>query len=176
MATLPKEFSDIVSISGSIIVQELAQAAFDDVLPEDDWPYFQRIEINAEPCELCAQVEYLIIERGSPDDDAYGDQLHINDEFTKVAVSKNEVDPDGKPVQPDFVAPDPELVAKLGHFVADPDKYSELRSLPSPEGRQFIVHPAVKEEVDESTGEVVRKRYSIIEFRVEPYELKPSRN
>ncbi len=111
----------------------------DAAMPADEFPLAEISEsLDDRTCQLCAMLDGQIVRRDSPEYDEFRWPSHINCRRIMVYIGRDEVGPDGEPMQPTFVRPDKEIIAKHGHFHVEPDKYAELRMPARPEGRDFI--------------------------------------
>ena len=150
-------------MTAQVLIQQLENAARVDALPADEYPLFERIEeMDDVTCDLCLQMDGVIVSRDDPDFDQMHNPFHINCRGILAGISKDEVGPDGDPLEPDYERPDPDLLEEFGHFFMDKRRYAPLRVPAHPEGRDFIARPYVDED---------GIRRVKIDWRIEPYEL-----
>lgn len=111
----------------------------DAAMPADEFPLAEISEtLDERVCQLCSMLDGQIVRRDSPEYDEFRWPSHINCRRIMIYIGKDEIDIDGEPMQPTFVRPDDDIIAKHGHFHVDPNKYAELRIPSRPEGRDFI--------------------------------------
>ena len=104
--------------------------------------------LDSVTCGLCGDLDGKILNGDNPE---MTPPTHLNCRCVLIPIGDREVDPEtGQPYKSDFKAPDQALIDKFGHFVTDPEKYSEIKLPSTPQGRLFIVR-RVKSEL---TGEV----------------------
>ncbi len=155
--------NETLRMTATILIQQLANAARVDALPEGDFPSFEIIEeMGEDTCELCMVMDGMIIDRTHPDFDEVQKPAHINCRRIIAGVGKEEVGPDGDPLEPDYERPSPALIEEHGHFMIDREKYRPLRVLSHPEGRDFVARPYV----DDKGIRRVK-----LDWRVPEYEL-----
>lgn len=119
----------------------------DAAMPEGEFPLAEISEsLDDQTCQLCRMLDGQIVRRDSPEYDEFRWPSHINCRRIMIYIGKDEIGLDGQPVQPAFVRPDDDIIAKHGHFHVDPNKYRELRIPSRPEGRDFIFSPGPKGE------------------------------
>ena len=151
-------------MTATVLLQQLENIGRVDALPEAEFPMFEIIEaLDDASCELCIEMDGMIIDRTHPDFDEVQNPAHINCRRIVAAVGKDEVGPDDKPLEPDYERPSQDLIEKHGHFMIDRQKYRPLRILAQPEGRDFVARVVV----DENGVRHVR-----LDWRIEPYELE----
>jgi len=159
-----KLMNEELRMAAVILIQQLDNAGRVDALPEGDYPMFEIIEeLDEGTCDLCLQMDGMIIERSHPDFDDAQKPAHINCRRMIAGVGKDEVGPDGDPLEPDYERPRSDLIQKHGHFMIDREKYRPLKVLAHPEGRDFVARPYVDEH---------GKRRVRIDWRIPPYELE----
>ncbi len=125
---------------------------------------FERIEdLDGETCELCMQMDGVIVSRDDPDFDQMQNPFHINCRGILAGVAADEVGPDGEPIEPDYERPAPDLLDQYGHFFVDKQRYAPLRVPAHPEGRDFIARPYVDDQ---------GRRRIRLDWRIEPYDLE----
>ena len=160
---LPPIINDILRVTAQITIQELENAGRVDALPADDYPLMEVVEeIDDATCDLCLDMDGMIISRDHPDFDEVQRPAHINCRRIVVGIGRDEVGPDDKDIEPDYERPAQELIDKHGHFMVD-QKYAQLRVPGQPEGRDFVARMFVADK-----GE----RHLRIDWRIEPYELE----
>ncbi len=156
--------NEILRMTATVLIQQLDNVARVDALPEGDFPMFEIIEeLDEASCDLCLQMDGMIIERSHPDFDEVQNPAHINCRRIIAGVGAKEVDPDGDPLEPDYERPSQDLIEEHGHFMIDREKYRPLRILSHPEGRDFVARPYVDEH---------GKRRIRLDWRIPPYELE----
>ena len=155
--------NETLRMTATVLIQQLNNAARVDALPEGDFPMFEIIEeMGPETCDLCMMMDGMIIDRTHPDFDEAQKPAHINCKRIIAGVGKEEVGPDGDPLDPDYERPSSDLIEKHGHFMIDREKFRPLRVLAHPEGRDFVARPYV----DDKGVRRVK-----LDWRVPEYEL-----
>jgi hypothetical protein len=154
-------------MTAAILIHNLDMAACVDALPADEFPLFEIVEENDEDtCDLCLEEDGKTISR---DDRNFEDVTaipHINCRRTIAGISKDEVGPDGNPVEPNYEPPPAHLVEKHGHFMVNREKYAPLRIMAQPEGRDFVARPVV----DKHGKTRLRLDWRIPEYEIPGYE------
>lgn len=136
--------NDVLRMTAEVSIQQLENAARVDALPADEYPLWEIMEeIDDASCDLCIEMDGMIIDRDHPDFDDIQNPAHINCRRIMVGIGKDEVGPDDEPVEPTYERPSDELVQKHGHFMVDRERYVALRVPSQPEGRDFIAQPFV---------------------------------
>jgi hypothetical protein len=144
--------------TGAVVPQAFTRG-YDAAAPPDEFPRAQCLEVLDERvCPLCAHLDGMIFDRTSPAYARYRLPSHINCRRTWVFIHRDEVGPDGRPTEPDFVPPSQELIDKHGHFVSDERKYAALRVPARPTGRDFIAFRPPLPGGGQSRGVVLRWR------------------
>ncbi len=141
---MPNLLNTALSLTASLTVQMLENDARVSALPEGDFPYFEIMEeIDERSCDLCAEMDGMIISREDPDFDEARNPAHINCRRILVGIAADETGPDGNPTEPDYERPSQDLIDKHGHFMVDKERYAPLRIPAQPEGRDFIAIPTI---------------------------------
>ncbi len=154
-------------VTATITLQDLDLAATDDALPADEFPNMEIMEeIDETSCDLCIEMDGMIISRDDPDYDEASHPAHINCRRILVGVGADETAPDGNPVQPSYERPSESLIEKHGHFMVSKEKYAPLRIIAQPEGRDFIATPVV----DSNGKRRLKLNWRIPEYTIEGYE------
>jgi len=152
-----------LSMTAQVLITQLENAGGVDAAPADEYPNFEIIEVlDEDSCDLCREMDGMIISRDDPDFELVKDPAHINCRRSLAAVSKDEIGPDGNPLEPDYERPSQEMIDEFGHFMRVPGKYAPLRVPAQPEGRDFVARPYVDK---------YGKRRVRIDWRVPDYEL-----
>ena len=150
-------------MTAEICIMQLANLATADALPEDDFRVFEILEeLDDDTCDLCFELDGQNISRDDPDFDSLANPSHINCRRTLAGIHRDEVGPDGEPIEPDYERPSTELIDKHGHFMVDKEKYAPLRVPSHPEGRDFVARVFVDEE---------GKRRVRLDWRIPEYVL-----
>jgi hypothetical protein len=123
-------------------------------------------EIDDASCDLCMEIDGIIISRQDPDYDEARNPAHINCRRILVGVGAGEVGPDGNPVQPSYERPSESLIEKHGHFMVNRERYAPLRIPAQPEGRDFIARPTV----DKHGNTRLRLDWRIPEYEIPSYQ------
>lgn len=155
--------NELLRVSAQVLIQQLENAGRVDALPADKFPMFEIIEaLDEASCDLCVQMDGMIIHRDHPDFEEVQNPAHINCRRVLAGVAADEVGPDDEPLEPDYERPSDELIEKHGHFMIDRERYRPLRVPSQPEGRDFVARPYVDEK---------GIRHVKLDWRIEPYEL-----
>ena len=141
MLTPTATLNRLLETTASVQVTDLYGLGRDAVDKADmaEFPNAQCLEtLDGKTCPLCRRVHGMIVARTDPRYRQYIHPSHIHCRRIWVFIGAQEKGDDGKPLKPNWVDPDPELVKKHGHFHVDPNKYAPLRIPSRPEGRDFI--------------------------------------
>jgi len=150
-------------LTAQVCLQQLENAARVDALPADDYQLFEVIEeLDDASCDLCIEMDGMIISRDDPDFDDVQHPAHINCRRILSGIHRDEIGPDEEPIEPNYERPSEEIIHKFGHFMVDREKYAPLRVPAHPEGRDFVARPYVDEE---------GKRRVRLDWRIPEYPL-----
>jgi len=151
-----------VNATATLSVMDTGNMAERDVVPQDRYPLAQWISVLEETtCALCEKLNGQIIDRDSEASSRFRPPIHINCKCTLAYISRDERGPDGRPTQPDFVAPPADLITKHGHFAIDPSRYRPLKVPAFADTRQFVFKRV----------KVEGKLVSVIDWLVTPTNL-----
>jgi len=132
---------ELVGISAPTAITGAFFRGWEASAPRDDFPLAQRTEIlDDRICPLCRWINGKIVRRTDPQYKRFLHQLHTNCRGDWVFIHHSERDNEGRPTQPDWEPPSEALIAKHGHFVAQPEKYAALNIPPRPTGRDVIFY------------------------------------
>lgn len=159
-----------LEMTASVTMIQMENLGRTDALPRDEFPNYEIVEeLDDETCDLCQELDGQIVSVDHPDFEELQNPSHINCRRILVGVGADEVGPeqddegDLLPVEPDYVRPSSDLIAKHGHFMVDREKYAPLRVPAQPEGRDFVATPYVDED---------GVRHVQLHWRVPPYDLE----
>lgn len=156
---LPDGMDTVLTATAAVVYTELRNLAEDLTLPEEEYPLARILEIeDTRTCPLCREVNGMVIRRGTAEWERWRKPSHINCRRAFSYIPRDAKDDDGKPILPDFREPPPDIIAKHGHFILDPNKYEPLRVPAYADTRQFVVR----------TRKVGYKRYALLEWLVTP--------